>query len=63
MNKTVWLGKGIKEDNGSGYRVVDGLRKNPAFARRRFHDDVSYTIRFCGVNPEAGNIVSITRAR
>ena len=61
--KTICLGKSIKEDNGSGYSVADGLRKSPAFRGRRFHDHVSYVIRFNGIVPDLSNIVSITRAR
>ncbi len=57
VKSVLWLGRSIKEDNGSGDRIVDN------FPGRRFHNDVTYRVKYHGVWPDAGNIFSITRAR
>ena len=55
--RVLWLGSGIKRDNGSGLRISDN------FPGRRFHDNVTYCVRYNGVQPDPSTIRSITRAR
>jgi hypothetical protein len=57
VKRVLWLGRSIKEDNGSGLKISDN------FPGRRFHDDVTYCVRYRGACPDAGNICRITRAR
>ena len=57
VKRVLWMGSGIKRDNGSGLRISDN------FPGRRFHDNVTYCVKYRGVWPDAGNIFSITRAR
>jgi hypothetical protein len=57
VKSVLWLGRSIKEDNGSGLKISD------KFPGRRFHDGVTYRVKYHGVWPDAGNIFSITRAR
>lgn len=57
VKRVLWMGRSVKEDNGSGDRLSD------KFPGRRFHDNVTYCVKYHGVWPDAGNIFSITRAR
>lgn len=57
VKRVLWMGSGIKRDNGSGDRISDW------FPGRRFHDNVTYLVRYNGVRPDPSTIRSITRAR
>ena len=50
------LGRQIKEDNGSGYRIAD------EFPNRKFRDDVVYDVTYNGASLDRSTVTRIERS-